>query len=131
MLEFCKSAVHLPCIFISVYFSLFPVVHPSCGKFKFSLAALNSTEFVITAELMLYATRHPFSSTYFIEVVAQPSNRVNSSTPEGRSIVEKLRIIQEVKMPMAGYVTFPVAEMTKALIKLGKLSNSFLLLFCF
>ena len=91
--------------------------------FNFSLTALNSTEFVINAELMLYTSQHPFSSTYFVEVVASHSSPVESSTPEGRSILGKLRFIQEVELRSAGYITFSVLEMTKTLIQLGKKSG--------
>lgn len=80
---------------------------------------MNSTEFVINAELMLYTNKSPFSgkTSYFVEVTAIPAATVPTEIPGAG---ERLRYMEEVHLDESGYVVIPVAEMTRTLIALGK-----------
>jgi hypothetical protein len=87
-----------------------------CGQFNFSLYSLNETDYFIKADLMLYVDRPPSdtdSTNYYVEITAVPS--INPPT----GISESLKLVQQTEL-VGGYVVFPVVNMTKTLVNLGK-----------
>ena len=89
-----------------------PAAFPTCGEFNFSLSAINSTEFIIKAELHLYLTEQaPVEESYVVGIGATLENG-QVIKPD---FMRELRITDR-----EGYAVFRIEDMLKNLISLGK-----------
>lgn len=73
---------------------------------------MNSSEFVLNAELHLYMVMPPYppnSNSYLVSITAVLPNR------------DELKpVYTELQLPTSDYIVVPVVELTRTLISLGK-----------